>query len=75
MRQTFGAFIRAEREKQGLSARQFCKAIGISPSFVSQMERGLVPAPGEARIKQMAEFLGRNPDELLALSGRISTDV
>jgi HTH-type transcriptional regulator, competence development regulator len=75
MRQTFGSFIRATREKQGFSLRQFSIGIGISPSFVSQMERGLVAAPSEARIKQMAEFLGRNSDELLALSGRVSTDV
>jgi transcriptional regulator with XRE-family HTH domain len=49
--------------------------VGLSASFTSQMERGLTTAPGEDAIKKMAEILNKNPDELLALSGKVSSDV
>jgi transcriptional regulator with XRE-family HTH domain/GTPase SAR1 family protein len=75
MKQTFGAYIREARVNRGYSLRKFSSLIGISAPFVSQMERGLVSSPGEPRIRAMAELLDKNPDELLALTGRVSSDV
>lgn len=75
MKQTFGTYIREVREKQGFTLRKFASALSLSPSFVSQMERGLVTSPGEPRIRAMADLLNKNPDELLALTGRVSSDV
>jgi transcriptional regulator with XRE-family HTH domain len=72
---TFGEHIRMWREERGVGLRQFAKAIGVSPTFISKMERGLGPLPGEMIIRKMADFFGKNPDELLALADRVASDV
>ena len=72
---TFGKHIRQWRTERGLGLRRFAKAVGVSPTFVSKMERGTGPLPGEATIRKMAEILGQNPDELLALADKVAADV
>ena len=47
----------------------------MSPNFVSKMERGLGPLPGEATLSKMAAFVGTNPDELFALADKVASDV
>jgi|KBSSwiStaDraftv2_1062776.scaffolds.fasta_scaffold472758_3 transcriptional regulator with XRE-family HTH domain len=72
---TFGEHIRTWREERGIGLRWFAKAVGVSPTFVSKMERGRGPLPGEATIRKMAAFFDRNPDELLALADKVAVDV
>ena len=72
---TFGEHIRTWREERGVGLRRFAKAIGVSPTFVSKMERSLGPLPGEATIRKMAVYFGMNPDELLALADKVASDV
>ena len=72
---TFGEHIRTWREERKLGLRRFAKAVGVSPTFVSKMERGTGPLPGEATIRKMAEILGQNPDELLAMADKVAADV
>lgn len=36
----FGALARAEREAKGISLRDLARALDISPSFLSEFERG-----------------------------------
>ena len=72
---TFGEHIRTWREERGVGLRRFAKAVGVSPTFVSKMDRGLGPLPGVATIRKMAAFFDRNPDELLALADKVAVDV
>lgn len=72
---TFGEHIRQWREERGVGLRRFAKAIGVSPTFVSKMERGTGPLPGEETIRKMASYFGKNPDELLAMADRVAADV
>ena len=72
---TFGKHIRQWRTERKLGLRRFAKAVGVSPTFVSKMERGTGPLPGEATIRNMAGILGRDPDELLALADTVAADV
>jgi len=72
---TFGEHIRHWREERGVGLRRFAKAIGVSPTFISKMERGLGPLPGEATIRKMAVYFGKNPDELLAMADKVAADV
>ena len=72
---TFGEQIRQWRKERGVGLRQFAKAIGTSPTFISKMERGLGPLPGEATIRKMAVFFGKNEDECLALADKVASDV
>lgn len=71
----FGEQIRQWREERGVGLRRFAKAIGVSPTFISKMERGEGPLPGEKTIRKMAVYFGKSPDELLALADKVASDV
>ena len=71
----FGATIRKLREEQGISLRKFAKAVGISPTYLSKVERDEFPPPSEETIKKMARLLSQNEDETLALAGKTPSDV
>lgn len=71
----FGATIRALREAQQISLRKFADKVGISPTYLSKIERDEFPPPGEETVKKFAEALDQDPDELLALAGKVSSDL
>jgi transcriptional regulator with XRE-family HTH domain len=58
-----GEKLRAEREKQGITLREMARRVGVSPSLVSQIERGLV-MPSVGTLWSMATGLGLIIDEL-----------
>lgn len=72
----FGQVLREARIAKGYSLRKFAEQVGISPTYLSLVEQGKVESPPTAeRVKQMAELLGENPDEWIALAGRVPADV
>jgi transcriptional regulator with XRE-family HTH domain len=76
----FGDYIRSLREKRRetdarFSVRQVAGRIGIEPSYLSKVERGQVSPPSEDTIKRLGEVLDTDPDVLLALAGKLSTDL
>lgn len=80
MKTVFGDYIREKREKQkkkdsSFSLRQVAYRIGVEPSYLSKVERGDQPPPSEEKIKALAEELNENPDVLLAMAGKVSTDL
>ena len=81
MHNLFGKYIRVKREllranDPGYSLRQVAKRIGVEPSYLSKIERGEQKAYlTERKIRSLAEDLGEDPDDLLALSGKISQDI
>jgi transcriptional regulator with XRE-family HTH domain len=58
-----GAKLRTEREARGLTLRELARRIGVSPSLVSQIERGLV-MPSVGTLWSMATELGLVMDQL-----------
>ncbi len=77
---SFGETLRARRMAQAendptFSLRQVAGRVGIEPSYLSKIERGEQPPPGEQTIRRLAEELGENPDALLALAGKVSSDL
>jgi transcriptional regulator with XRE-family HTH domain len=72
---SFGEFIREQREARKISLRKFAERVDLSPTFVSKMERGEMLPPSEDKIKAIAEALGQDPDEMLALAGKVSSDL
>ena len=72
---TFGPKIRAWREEKEIGLRRFADLVGMSPTYLSKIERGDFPPPGEEKIKAIAKELGRDPDELLSLAGRVASDL
>jgi DNA-binding XRE family transcriptional regulator len=68
----FGDIIRDKRLAKGFSLRQFAKLVGVSPTYISQVEQGKVKyAPAADRVRKMAEVLNEPSDELIALAGRV----
>ena len=47
----------------------------MEPSYLSKVERGQTPPPSEAKIVALATDLGDDPDVLLALAGRVSSEL
>ena len=66
-----------ERKGSGPSftLRQFAKAVGVSPTFISKMERGHFKPPSAETVKRMAVVLHVDPDELLALAGKVDPEL
>ena len=74
-RKNFGALVRREREAKEIGLREMAKKIGISPTYLSKIERGDFDPPAEDKVRKIAEIIGRDPDELLALAGRVVSDL
>ncbi len=76
----FGNRIRELREARRrtdptFSLRQFAQRVGISATFLSKVERGEFDPPSAENIIKMAELLGTDADELLALAGRVDPEL
>ena len=71
----FGAKVRRLREERDIGLRPFARMVGISATYLSKVERGELPPPAEDRVKEIARLLGQDPDELLALAGRVASDL
>ena len=69
-REKFGAFIRREREAKRLSLRDVAKKIKVSPTFLSKVETEDWK-PGEDKLRNIAQVIGCDPDDLLARAGRV----
>ncbi len=74
-RNKFGAFIRREREAKEIGLREMAKMIGVSPTYLSMVERDEVPPPAEDKVKAIAKIIECDADELLARAGRVASDL
>jgi transcriptional regulator with XRE-family HTH domain len=64
-----GSRLRAERERLEISLRELARRIEVSPSLISQIERGLA-MPSVSTLWLLATELGLTIDELFASSER-----
>jgi HTH-type transcriptional regulator, competence development regulator len=76
----FGDYVRTVRatraEADGrFTLRQVAQRIGVGPAYLSKIERDLVSPPSEATIVRLATDLGEDPDVLLALAGKVGSDL
>ena len=46
--------------------------IGVSPTYLSKVERDEFPPPAEDKVKAIAKIIGCDADDLLARAGRVS---
>jgi len=80
MNTIFGIYVRNRREElrssdREYSVRKVAARIGVEPSYLSKVERGEQPPPSEAKIIALAEVLDEDPDVLLAMAGKVSSDL
>lgn len=76
----FGAYLRSVREglrvtDRRYSVRQVAQRSGLEPAYLSKIERGEQAPPSEATIRRLAADLGLDADVLLALAGKVSSDL
>jgi len=77
---SFGSYIRRCREARlksdrTFSVRKVAAALGVQPSYVSKVELGQVGPPSEDTTRRLAGILGEDPDVLLAMAGKVSSDL
>jgi transcriptional regulator with XRE-family HTH domain len=74
-KEKFGEFVRRKREAKEIGLREMAKMIGVSPTYLSKIERDEFPPPAEDKVRNIAGVLGLDADELLALAGRVASDL
>lgn len=77
---SFGDYIRQARlarqqTDKGYSLRQVAGRVGVEPAYLSKIERDVFPPPSEHMIVNLAADLGEDPDVLLALAGKLSSEL
>ena len=80
MKNILGKYIRAKREAlrkndSRYSLRQVATRIGVEPSYLSKIERGEQSYLSEEKLIALAKEIDEDSDVLLALSGKISSDI
>ncbi len=81
MSNALGRYLRRCREEKQsregniFSLRQLAARINVEPSYLSKIERGLEPRPSEDTTRALAQALGEDPDVLLAMAGKVSSDL
>lgn len=68
--QKFGNDLREARLREGFPLRRFAAMVGVSPSYISDIERGLVKPPSVEVIRKCARSLNQNEDSWLQSAGR-----
>lgn len=76
----FGDHIRQARETlrkedRKYSLRQVAMRVDVEPAYLSKIERNVFPPPSEEVIGKLAEELGEDRDVLLAMAGKLSSDL
>jgi HTH-type transcriptional regulator, competence development regulator len=77
---SFGTMVRKQREglRKGdpaFSLRQVADRVGIEPAYLSKIERDQTSPPGEETIRSLARELKVDADVLLAMAGKVSSDL
>ncbi|MDQ5910913.1 MAG: HTH-type transcriptional regulator, competence development regulator [Pseudomonadota bacterium] len=76
----FGSYVRWLRQRlyqfnSNYTVQQTAERVGISTTYLCRIERSNVLPPSEDVIRRLAAELGEEPDVLLALAGRLASDV
>lgn len=77
---SLGEMLRSRREAlreddAAYSVRRVAERIGIEPSYLSKVERGIGSPPSEETLVRLAAELDLDADVVLALAGKVSSDL
>jgi transcriptional regulator with XRE-family HTH domain len=71
----FGAALRDRRRAAGLTQRDLAERSGLDFSYISKLENNRLPPPAADTVVVLCSILGIPPEELLALTGKIPSEV
>src|SRR5580692_5186109 len=66
------------KHREPCESRGSCTVLGapgVSPTYLSKVERDEFPPPAEDKVKAIAKIIKCDTDELLARAGRVSSDL
>jgi len=69
-KKTFGGHIRILRTTRQIGQRELARMIGVSPSYLNDIESNKRTAPRKEIIKQIADILEANLENLYDLAGK-----
>jgi len=72
---SFGKTLREKRLERGFGLREFATMVGVSSTYISQLEQENIDPPTAERASKIAELLGENSDAWIALAGRVPDDL
>jgi transcriptional regulator with XRE-family HTH domain len=75
MEHTFGQALREARRTQGMSQRELASQVGVDFSYISKIENDRLPPPAADTIVRICDALDVPVEELLALKGKIPSDL
>lgn len=73
--EVFGKTLRELRRSAGVSQRELASRVGVDFSYISKVENGRIPPPAADTIVKICEVLGVDPDQLLAATGKMPTQI
>jgi len=75
MENRFGKALRDNRRSAQLSQRELAEKSGLDFSYISKLENGRLPPPAADTVVSLCKILKIAPETLLALTGKIPSDV
>jgi HTH-type transcriptional regulator, competence development regulator len=75
MAKSFGSSLRQYRQAAGISQRELAKKADLDFSYISKLENGRLPPPAADTVVLIAQILGVPAEELLALTGKIPSNI
>jgi transcriptional regulator with XRE-family HTH domain len=75
MAKTFGQRLQELRREAGISQRDLAAQAGVDFSYISKVENDRLPPPAADTVVKICAILQVPSDELLALTGKVPSDV
>jgi transcriptional regulator with XRE-family HTH domain len=73
--ETFGHRIQRLRRELSLTQRQVAEELGLDFTYLSKLENDRGEPPGEETVRNLAAILKTDEEELLALAGKVPTEL
>lgn len=75
LEETFGRRIKDRRRELGLTQRQVAQRLDIDFTYLSKLENNRGEPPGEQTVRNLADVLDEDEEELLALAGKVPEEL
>ena len=72
---SFGRVLRNLRESEGVGLRELSEVVGMSPAYLSMVERDELAPPAQDKVLAIAIALDQDRDVFFALAGRVAPDL
>lgn len=72
---SFGSYVQRLRRARGWTQRQVAGDLGIDFTYLSKLENNRGEAPGDDTIRRLADLLEVDAETLLALAGKVPTEL